>query len=83
MGNPTTPPEETGWRKLFQKNRHWLGASLLLSGVSLSVVHYVDYGYILHWPVSGLVIDHGVVGILLVILGGILAAGKPGAKKDR
>jgi len=66
-------------KRAFQKHRRWLGATLALSGMSLSLVHFIDYGYLLHWPVEGLVIDHGVVGILLVIIGGILAAGKPGA----
>ena len=53
---------------------------LCLAGVSLILLHYINYDYTLHFPVAGLVIDHGVVGVLLVIIGAILGVGKPGAK---
>lgn len=69
-------------KDLFQKYRYYLGFTTAVTGGGLMLEHYISNGYLVHWPVSGLVIDHGVVGILLVILGGILAAGKPGAKRN-
>ena len=77
MGKRTTESKGGGLAQAFQKHRRWVGATLLLGGAGMSVIHYIDYGFLLHWPVEGIVIDHGVVGILLVIIGAIMAAGKP------
>lgn len=56
--------------------RRWLGLALVLGGAGLTAVHYIDYGWTAHLAFP----DHGVVGILLVLIGGALGLGKPGTK---
>lgn len=59
--------------------RRWLGMALVLGGTGLVAVHYMDYGWTGHWTL----IDHGVVGIILVVIGGILGLGKPGTRAKK
>jgi len=62
---------------LFNKNRHWLGFCLLASGVGFCVEHYIAYGGI--WHVT--LIDHGTLGLILIVLGAGLSWLKPGEKR--
>jgi hypothetical protein len=48
----------------------------VITGAGLILCHYIDYGYTSHLAIP----DHGIVGIALVVLGGFLGVGKPGAK---
>ncbi len=69
--------------ELLKTNRRWLGMALVLGGAGLMLVHFVDYGSTLHFPVEGIVVDHGVVGLILVIIGAFLGLGKPGARAKK
>ena len=62
--------------KLLSANRRWLGMASVIGGAGLILCHYIDYGYTSHLAFP----DHGIVGIALVVLGGFLGVGKPGAK---
>ena len=62
--------------KLLSANRRWLGMASVITGAGLILCHYIDYGYTSHLAIP----DHGIVGILLVVAGGVLGIGKPGAK---
>ena len=64
--------------KLLLHNRRWLGLALVLAGAGLTTVHYIDYGYTAHFTMP----DHGLVGIILMVAGGFLGIGKPGAKQS-
>jgi len=61
--------------KLLQNNRRWIGLASVLGGTGLILCHYIDYGYTAHFTMP----DHGIVGMILVIVGGFLGIGKPGA----
>jgi len=62
---------------LFTKHRHWLGFCLFGSGVVFCVEHYIQYGGI--WHLS--FIDHGTLGLILIVLGAGLSWLKPGEKR--
>ncbi len=60
------------WRSYYTR---YLGFTGVAAGGGMMLEHYITYGYILHmWP-----IDHGTVGLALVIAGAIAAGGKRGA----
>ena len=52
----------------------------MLSGAGMSLLHFSEYGYTLHFPTA---IDHGVVGVILVIIGAFLGAGRPGKRAKK
>jgi len=68
--------KRTRVKKLLE-NRHWLGMALGLGGAGLMLVHFIDYGFTLHLTA----VDHGTVGLILIILGAFLGAGKAGARR--
>jgi len=55
---------------------HYLGFTAVVAGGGLMLEHYINYGLTLHyvWPP----VDHGLIGLLLVIAGAIAAGGKGG-----
>ncbi len=55
--------------------RFWIGLASVLGGAGLILVHYIDYGGTLHFTFP----DHGTLGLLLVIIGALLA----GLKKSK
>lgn len=57
--------------------RFWVGLALVLGGAGLILVHYIDSGGTLHFALP----DHGTVGLVLVIIGALLAGLKPGVKR--
>ena len=64
-------------KKLLLANRHWLGMALGLSGAGLMLLHFVDYGFTIHLTT----LDHGTVGLIMIIIGALLGAGKAGARR--
>jgi len=56
--------------------RRWLGLALVLGGTGLVAVHYIDWGWTAHLAFP----DHGIVGMILFIIGVILGLGKPGTR---
>jgi len=56
--------------------RRWLGMALVAGGAGLMAVHYMDYGWTAHLTFP----DHGIAGLVLVIIGAILGLGKPGTR---
>ena len=59
--------------------RFWIGLASVLGGASLILIHYIDYGGTLHFTFP----DHGTVGLLLVIIGALLAGLKPGVTRSK
>ncbi len=59
--------------------RFWIGLASVLGGAGLILVHYIDYGGSLHFTFP----DHGTMGLLLVVIGALLAGLKPGVKRKR
>jgi len=59
--------------------RFWIGLASVLSGASLILIHYIDYGGTLHFTFP----DHGTAGLLLVIIGALLAGLRLGVKRKR
>jgi hypothetical protein len=57
--------------------RFWVGLALVLGGAGLILIHYIDYGGTLHFAFP----DHGTAGLILVIIGALLAGLKPGVKR--
>ena len=57
--------------------RFWVGMASVLGGAGLILVHYIDYGGTLHFIFP----DHGTMGLILVIIGALLAGLKPGTKR--
>jgi hypothetical protein len=57
--------------------RFWVGLALVLGGAGLILVHYIDSGGTLHFTFP----DHGTAGLILVIIGALLAGLKPGVKR--
>jgi len=57
--------------------RLWAGLALVLGGAGLILVHYIDAGGTLHFTFP----DHGTAGLILVIIGALLAGLKPGVKR--
>ncbi len=57
--------------------RFWVGLALVLGGAGLILVHYIDSGGTLHFAFP----DHGTAGLILVIIGALLAGLKPGVKR--
>ena len=53
--------------------RRWAGFALLAAGGGLLLEHYISYGFTLHLTP----LDHGVLGLILVVLGALGAAGRP------
>ena len=58
--------------------RRWMGMAMVLGGCGLMLVHFIDFGFTLHFPVTGIIFDNGAFGLLLVIIGAFLGLGKPG-----
>ncbi len=59
--------------------RRYLGFTAVVSGFGLMLEHYISYGGTLHF--TG--IDHGVVGLILIVAGALAAGLKPGQKVKR
>ncbi len=57
--------------------RFWVGLALVLGGTGLILTHYIDSGGTLHFTFP----DHGTAGLILVIIGALLAGLKPGVKR--
>ena len=57
--------------------RFWIGLASVIGGFGLILVHYIDYGGTLHFTF----LDHGIAGIVLVIIGALLAGLKPGVNR--
>lgn len=57
-------------------HRRYLGFVAFLAGGGLILEHYISYGGTLHF--TGF--DHGVVGLILVVLGALAAGLGPGQK---
>jgi len=67
-------------RKVFDyllTQRFWIGMASVVAGFGLILVHFIDYGGTIHFTFP----DHGVAGILLVVIGGLLAGLKPGVNR--
>lgn len=61
------------WKDYY---RRYLGFAIMVLGGGLMLEHYITYGGTLHF--TGF--DHGVVGLILVVLGALAAGLKPGQK---
>lgn len=58
-----------GWKPYYTR---YLGFTGIITGVGLMLEHYSHYGLSMHyWPV-----DHGLVGLLLVVAGALAAGGR-------
>lgn len=56
--------------------RRWGGFALVFTGLGLLLEHYVSYGFTLHLAP----LDHGVLGLILILGGALLASGRPGRR---
>ncbi len=64
------------WKGYYTR---YLGFTGVATGLGLMLEHYTTYGLTLHyWPV-----DHGLIGLVLVIAGALAAGGKRGKIERR
>lgn len=54
--------------------RRWAGFAALAAGGGLLLEHYISYGFTLHFTP----LDHGLLGLILILGGALLAGGRPG-----
>ena len=59
--------------------RFWVGLACVLGGSGLMLIHYIDYGGTLHLTFP----DHGTAGLILIIIGALLAGLKPGVNRRK
>ncbi len=64
------------WKPYY---RRYIGFSTVVLGFGLMIEHYISYGGTLHFTA----IDHGVVGLILIVAGALAAGLKPGQKVKR
>ncbi|MBM2832428.1 MAG: hypothetical protein HW414_1480 [Dehalococcoidia bacterium] len=64
------------WKPYYTR---YLGFTAVIAGGGLMLEHYITYGLTLHyWPV-----DHGLVGLVLVVAGALAAGGRRGENTRR